>query len=115
MGSEGALRRELAAAGFGEVVEVDRAADGFMPDHAHPFAARALILAGEITIRAGGRTVSCGAGDVFHLPAGLVHQESCGPAGVRCLIGRKWGPAKEKRGPGAAFFLEPLRFSRDRR
>ncbi|MBL8488149.1 MAG: cupin domain-containing protein [Rhodocyclaceae bacterium] len=60
-----------------------------MPDHARPFEARALILAGEITIRAGGRTVSYGAGDAFHLPAGLAHQESYGPAGVRYLVGRK--------------------------
>lgn len=41
--------------------------------YSHPFESRALIPAGEI----------------FHLPHGILHKERYGPAGVRYLVGRK--------------------------
>jgi len=80
---------DLAAAGYGEIVTVEREAGGRMALHAHPFEARALILAGEITLRIDGQQTVYSAGQTFHLTANLPHEESYGPSGVRYLVGRK--------------------------
>lgn len=80
----------LAAEGFGEIVTVEREA-GSMGEHAHPFEAKALIVAGEIAISIAGSEQVFGVGDVFHLPAGMPHAERYGPGGVRYLVGRRQG------------------------
>lgn len=78
----------LAKEGFAELVTVTREA-GAMDEHAHPFEAKALILAGEIHIRIGDEERLYRAGDVFHLPANVPHAERYGPDGVEYLVGRK--------------------------
>lgn len=71
-----------------EIATVERAA-GSMDLHSHPFEARALILDGEITIVAEGKTQFCRSGEVFQLDAHVPHTETYGPAGVRYIAARK--------------------------
>lgn len=80
--------RMLAEEGFPEPVVVTREHGG-MDEHVHPFEAKALIVAGEITIRAGGVARLYRVGDVFHLAANLPHAERYGLQGVQYLVGRK--------------------------
>lgn len=80
--------RTLADEGFPEPVLVTRE-PGHMDEHTHPFEAKALIVAGEITIGTCGESRLYRAGDVFHLAAGLPHVEDYGPQGVQYLAGRK--------------------------
>jgi quercetin dioxygenase-like cupin family protein len=68
---------------------VRREPNGTLADHAHPFEAKALILAGEIRIHAGGEIKIYRAGDVFHLRRDEPHRESYGPEGVDYLSGRR--------------------------
>ena len=60
-----------------------------VPEHAHPFDLRALVLNGEITLTVEGEEYAYREGDIFVLPAGHRHAESVGPAGVDYLIGRR--------------------------
>jgi quercetin dioxygenase-like cupin family protein len=80
--------RTLAEEGFPEPVLVTRE-PGEMDEHAHPFEAKALIVAGEMHIRTGGEDRLYRAGDVFHVAAGVPHAERYGPDGVQYLAGRK--------------------------
>ena len=80
--------RTLTAEGFPEPVLVTRE-HGEMAEHSHPFEAKALIVAGEMTIRTAGEERLYKVGDVFHLAAGLPHVERYGPDGVQYLAGRK--------------------------
>ena len=80
--------RTLAEEGFAEPVLVTRE-HGEMDEHTHPFEAKGLIVAGEMTIRAGGEERLYRVGDVFHLAAGLPHVEQYGPQGAQYLAGRK--------------------------
>ncbi len=82
------FERSLAEEGFPEPVVVTREA-GAMEEHAHPFEAKALILAGEVHIRVAGEERLYRAGDVFHLGANELHAERYGPQGVQYLVGRK--------------------------
>ncbi len=83
------FERMLNAEGIDTIVEVTREPNGSLDTHTHPFEARALILEGEITVVAEGRTIHCKAGDTFHLAPDVPHTESYGPQGVRYLAGRK--------------------------
>ena len=83
------FQAELVSEGFSEITTVERAADGFLAAHAHPFEAKALILAGEITLQIGSIEQHYQVGQVFHLPANQLHSERYGAAGVRYLVGRK--------------------------
>jgi quercetin dioxygenase-like cupin family protein len=78
----------LAQEGFAELVTVTREA-GTAEEHAHPFEAKALILAGEMHIRVGDDERLYSVGDVFHLPANVPHSERYGPEGVQYLVGRR--------------------------
>ena len=54
-----------------------------MPDisrspHAHPFDARGLILAGELTLTWEGQTHTFRVGEIFDIPAGCIHSEQYG-------------------------------------
>jgi len=79
----------LAQEQFGEVLTVEREANGSMDCHTHPFEAKALVLQGELTIRVDGAERVYRPGDVFHLHAHVAHEERYGPDGVTYLVGRK--------------------------
>ena len=72
-----------------EIALVERPANGSLDLHTHPFEARALVLDGEITIVAEGRTQHCRAGELFQLDANIPHTEVYGPQGVRYVAARK--------------------------
>lgn len=79
----------LQADGYLEPVLVERAPNTGLDEHAHPFAAKALILDGAITIAVGGVATEYGPGDVFQLQRDEPHAERYGPQGVRYLSGRR--------------------------
>ena len=68
---------------------VEQEADRFLDAHAHPFEAKALILAGELRLCIGDKERVYQAGQVFHLQANETHSERYGPEGVTYLVGRK--------------------------
>ena len=60
------------------------------PPHAHPFDARGLILAGELTLTWEGQTHTFRVGDTFDMPASCVHSEQYGPEETTFLLGRRY-------------------------
>lgn len=74
---------------FGEIATVERAIGYSLGEHQHPFDACALVTSGDITLVVNGVPRFYGVGDVFSLPAGMVHHENAGPAGVSYLVGRR--------------------------
>ncbi len=83
------FEKMLAERGVETVVEVVREPNGSLDTHTHPFEAHALILEGEITLVAEGKSLLCKPGDTFRLGANIPHTEHYGPQGVRYLAGRK--------------------------
>lgn len=79
----------LKVDGFGEITTVERMAGYELGEHAHPFDARALITAGQITLVVDGVSTIYGVGDIFRLAAGTPHHESAGPQGVSYRVGRR--------------------------
>ena len=79
----------LKADQYGEITTVDRAAGYALGEHQHPFDACALITAGDITLVVDGAARKYAVGEVFRLPAGVVHLESAGPSGVSYTVGRR--------------------------
>ena len=79
----------LKADQFGEIATVERASGYVLGEHQHPFDACALITAGDITLVVDGTARKYEVGDVFRLPAGVVHLESTGPCGVSYRVGRR--------------------------
>jgi quercetin dioxygenase-like cupin family protein len=63
--------------------------------HAHPFDARALTLAGALTLTWEGQTHTFQVGETFDMPAGCVHSEQWGPEGATFLLGRRY-PASRR-------------------
>ena len=80
---------DLKAGHYGEITTVERAAGYALGEHQHPFDACALITAGDITLVVDGAAQKYAVGDIFRLPAGVVHLESAGPAGVSYRVGRR--------------------------
>ena len=60
-----------------------------VPEHAHPFDVRALVLNGDITLTVEGIDYTYPGGDIFVMPAGHRHAEAVGPEGVEYLLGRR--------------------------
>jgi len=83
------FRKQLEHEGFAEIVTVEWPANGELGTHSHPFASRALVLAGEITLAVDGSERLYRPGEVFQLASGQPHTERYGPAGVRYLVGRR--------------------------
>jgi len=83
------FKAQLRSLGFSEFVLVEWPANGGLDEHTHPFEARALILAGEITLKVAGRETLYRPGEIFRLAHGEPHEERYGPAGVRYLVGRR--------------------------
>ena len=81
---------ETSARGDGyEIVPRDMSAGFANADHKHPFDARGLVTAGEMTITVDAVATLYRAGDIFTMPAGRVHREAAGPEGVKYLAGRR--------------------------
>lgn len=83
----------LQAEGFETITTVTKEPGYAMGDHAHPFDACALIMAGSITLDVGGVASTYISGDVFRLATGTPHAESAGPEGVSYRVGRRGASA----------------------
>ena len=66
---EAAARRE----GYDEVVARDWPADATVALHEHPFAVKALVVAGEMWLSVGDSTRHLRPGDTFELAAGATY------------------------------------------
>jgi quercetin dioxygenase-like cupin family protein len=84
-GFEAALRAE----GFQEILRRQVPAGEALPEHAHGWDVRGLVLDGRFSVSAGAELQDCGPGEVFTLPAGQHHTEIAGPEGAALLIGRR--------------------------
>ena len=82
---EAMARRE----GYDEVVPRDWPASAVLEQHEHPFAVKALVVAGEMWLTAGGTTRHLGPGDGFELAAGAPHAERYGAAGATYWAARR--------------------------
>lgn len=85
----GAFEKELRERGYAEIATREWEAGRAVPEHTHPFDARALVLEGEVTLTWAGQSRTCRAGDVFEMAAGTPHTEQYGPAGAKFLLGRR--------------------------
>jgi quercetin dioxygenase-like cupin family protein len=66
--------------------------------HRHHFAIRGLVLSGTFLVTQDRDAVSYGAGQIFAVAHGELHDESIGAEGARILVGRKFADP----GPSAA-------------
>lgn len=58
--------------------------------HAHEYAVRGLVTAGEFIITSNGVGRGYKQGEEFNVPAGLVHTEAVGPDGTTITTGRMY-------------------------
>lgn len=64
---------------------------GYSADpHAHDFAARIMVLSGEITLIRDNKPETFRAGDHCEIPAGCLHAEQVGPEGVAYISGKAY-------------------------
>ena len=82
---EAAARRE----GFDEVAERSWPANAVVETHAHPFAVKALVVAGEMWLSVGDSTRHLRPGDTFELAAAVPHAERYGAAGATYWAARR--------------------------
>jgi hypothetical protein len=85
----------LKADGYAEPVLVQRAPNGRLDDHSHPFEAKALILKGEMRIHAGGEIKIYRAGDVFRTARATARKASS-----TCRAGAEAAPGRSHARPG---------------
>jgi quercetin dioxygenase-like cupin family protein len=76
------------AAGCTEVLARSWDPHAELPQHTHPFHARALVVQGEMWLTVGEQTRHLLAGDRFELPAGQPHAERNGPEGATYWVAR---------------------------
>ena len=85
---EAAARRD----GFDEVVPRDWPANAVVALHEHPFAVRAIVVAGEMWLTEGDTTRHLRPGDRFELAAAAPHAERYGAAGATYWAARRHAP-----------------------
>ena len=77
------------AEGFDEVLERDWPALAELPTHTHPFAAKALVVRGEMWLTVGAETRHLLPGDSFALERNVPHAERYGEAGATYWVARR--------------------------
>ena len=82
---EAAARRE----GFDEVAERTWPANAEAATHEHPFAVKAIVVAGEMWLTEGETTRHLRPGDTFELAAAAPHAERYGAAGATYWAARR--------------------------
>lgn len=76
------------AEGFDEVVERVWAPGTVLEEHTHPFAAKAMVVQGEMWLTVGGQTQHLRPGDLFELDHGEPHAERYGTEGATYWVAR---------------------------
>lgn len=79
--------------GYDEIITKSMPAMCHRDAHSHEFDVKALVTGGAITLGVDGKQHTYVTGDTFVMPAGRLHIEDCGPAGVSYLVGRRNTPA----------------------
>jgi hypothetical protein len=82
---EAAARRE----GYDEIVPRDWPAGAVLETHEHPFAVKAIVIAGEMWLTHDGKTQHLRPGDRFELDEGVPHAERYGNAGATYWAARR--------------------------
>ena len=82
---EAAARRE----GYDEVAERTWPANAVAGTHEHPFAVKAIVVAGEMWLTHGGETRHLRAGDRFELARSVPHAERYGADGATYWAARR--------------------------
>ena len=77
------------AQGYDEVVPRDWPAGAVIDTHGHPFAVKALVVAGEMWLTEGESTRHLRPGDAFELAADAPHAERYGPDGATYWAARR--------------------------
>ncbi len=74
--------------GCSEVLIRDWSPNQVVEEHSHPFAADALIVAGEMWLIVGQDSQHLKVGDTFHLDPNVLHKEIYGARGATYWVGR---------------------------
>lgn len=86
----GQVEFEHAAARDGfKVARTEMTPGRTTPEHDHAWDIRGMVLEGRFTVDVGGSATSYGPGEVFEVPAGVMHSERHNPDGGLLLIGRR--------------------------
>ncbi len=85
---QAAFETELQREGYQVVVNTMQP-DAINPEHAHDFDARLLVVAGEMTIAAEGKSNTYRVGETFSMTHGCRHSEQAGPEGATYVAGRR--------------------------
>ncbi len=80
---------EARSDGFDEVMVRDWAPDQVVPPHAHPFAAKAIVVKGEMWLTVGDATQHIPAGGTFELQPHVLHSERYGAEGATYWVARR--------------------------
>ena len=83
------FQAEHLAQGFDEVLERVWQPGTVIDTHTHPFAVKALVVAGELELTVGDDTRRLRAGDPFELAREVPHAERYGPEGATFWVARK--------------------------
>lgn len=84
---------DAKAQGFEEVLERQWKPLTVVDVHTHPFAAKALVVGGEMWLTVGDSTRHLLAGDTFELDAEVPHSERYGSDGATYWVARRGGAA----------------------
>ena len=82
-------RCDLLAQGFDEVIQREWAPLQIVAEHAHPFAAKAVVVQGEMWLTVGGAHRHLSVGSGFELEPNVVHSERYGAEGATYWVGRR--------------------------
>jgi mannose-6-phosphate isomerase-like protein (cupin superfamily) len=82
---------DALAQGFDEVIERRWDPNLALDTHAHPFALKALVVAGEMWLTVGDETRHLSAGDSFALERDVPHAERYGAEGATYWVARRHG------------------------
>ncbi len=77
------------AQGFDEVLVREWAPLTVLDTHTHPFAVRAIVVAGEMWLTEGAQTRHLVVGDTFELARDVPHAERYGAAGATYWVARR--------------------------
>ena len=81
--------RQLRAEGFTHTYVWEDEPNAFYADHTHETITAHIVLEGELTVTALGKTQTYKAGERFDVPARAVHSARMGPKGCRYVVGEK--------------------------
>ena len=84
-------RNQALQDGYDDVISIHWAPGFFHEAHTHNFRANLFIISGSMVITTDDEEITCDAGDIRTLDAGLQHAELVGSDGVSFLLARKTG------------------------